>query len=83
MIGKVAIKYIDDVIRICCDNVTFDKPHDDVIFKSKTFKLTKELKTCGLIEWRNYMCYKNYTNEKYTTKNFKDEYLENFNYEST
>jgi hypothetical protein len=79
MIGKVAIKYIDDVIRICCDNVTFNNHHDDVIFQSKTFKLTKELKTCGLIEFRRVDCYRNYTNEKYTTKNFKDDILEDLN----
>src|ERR1700722_5756341 len=68
--GKVAIKYIDDVIRIHTDNITFNKEHDNVIFHQKTFKLTKELKTTGEIEWRNCACYKNYTNEKYTTKTF-------------
>jgi hypothetical protein len=70
MIGKVAIKYIDSVIRIHTDNVTFNEEHDDVVFQSKTFKLTKEEKTTGLIEFRYVDCYKNYTNEKYTTKGF-------------
>jgi hypothetical protein len=76
MIGKVAIKYIDSVIRLHTDNVTFNKQHDDVVFESKTFKLTKENKTTGLIEWRRCDCYKNYTDEKYTTKNFKDDLLD-------
>ena len=40
MTGKVAIKYIDDVVRICIDNVTFNKVHDDVVFERNTFKLT-------------------------------------------
>jgi hypothetical protein len=76
MIGKVAIKYIDDVVRIHTDNVTFNRQHDDVVFQSKTFKLTKEEKTTGLIEFRRVDCYKNYTNEKYTTKNFNDDCLD-------
>jgi hypothetical protein len=75
MIGKVAIKYIDDVVRICVDNVTFNQQHDDVMFNSKTFKLTMENKTTGLISWRNELCYKNHTTG-HETKNFKDEYLE-------
>jgi hypothetical protein len=44
MTGKIAIKYIDDVERICIDNVTFNKVHDDVVFQASTFKLTKEAK---------------------------------------
>jgi hypothetical protein len=76
MIGKVAIKYIDDVVRIHTDNVTFNRQHDDVVFQSKTFKLTKEEKTTGLIEFRRVDCYKNYTNEKYKTKNFNDDCLD-------
>jgi hypothetical protein len=80
MVGKVANKYIDDVIRIHTDNVTFKAKHDDVICQSKTFKLTKEEKTTGLIEFRRVDCYKNYTNEKYTTKNFsKDSAIESDN----
>lgn len=43
------MKYIDSVIRIHTDNVTFNKEHDDVLYESKTFKLTKEAKTTGLI----------------------------------
>ena len=69
MIGKVAIKYIDDVVRICVDNVTFNKVHDDVVFQANTFKLTKENKTTGFIEWKYTTCYKNYTTN-YETKHF-------------
>ena len=61
MIGKVANKYIDDVVRIHTDNVTFKKKHDDVVFESKTFKLLKEDKTTGLINFKRVDCYKNYT----------------------
>ena len=61
IIGKVAIKYIDDVVRICVDNVTFNKVHDDVVFQANTFKLTKENKTTGLIEWKYVTCYSNHT----------------------
>lgn len=76
MIGYKAIQYIDDVIRIHTDNVTFNKEHDDILYATKTFKLTKEAKTTGLIEWRRCDCYKNYTNTKYMTKNFKDDVLD-------
>jgi hypothetical protein len=74
--GKVAVKYIDHCVRIHTDNVTFNQEHDNVIFHQKTFKLTKEHKTSGLIQFRRVDCYKNYDNDKYTTKNFKDDYLE-------
>ena len=68
--AKVALKYIDDVVRICVDNVTFDKEHDDVMYHTNTFKLVKEKKTTGLIAFRRYDCYRNFTNEKYTTKHY-------------
>jgi hypothetical protein len=74
MTAKVAVKYIDDVVRICIDNVTFNKEHDDVIFESKTFKLCKEEKSTGLIQFRRYDCYRNFTHEKHTTKHFYTNY---------
>ena len=61
MTGKIAIKYIDDVVRILIDNVTFNKVHDDVVFQANTFKLTKEAKTTGIIEWKYGTCYYNET----------------------
>jgi hypothetical protein len=70
MTAKVAIKHIDDVVRICVDNVTFDKQHDDVCFEIKTFKLTKEDKTTGKMQFRRHDCYRNFANEKYTTLHF-------------
>ena len=69
MTGKVAIKYIDDVVRICTDNITFNKVHDDVVFQASTFKLTKEAKTTGEIEWKYTTCYYNHSTG-YKTKHF-------------
>jgi hypothetical protein len=70
--GKIAIKYIDDVVRIHTDNITFNKEHDDVIgCTSKFMTLTKEDKTTGLITFRGVACYRNHDNENYTTKNYK------------
>ena len=74
--GKIAMAHIDDVIRIHTDNVTFNKQHDDVLAILKTFPLTKEDKTTGLIEWRTPSCYKHHTNPKFTTKNFKDDVID-------
>lgn len=72
LIGKVARKYIDDVIRIHTDNVTFDTEHDDVCFEKDTFKLIKEEKTTGKIHFVRTDCYKHFTNDKYTTKNYEN-----------
>jgi len=72
MTGKVAVKYIDDVVRICTDNITFNKVHDDVVFQANTFKLTKEGKTTGKIKWKYTTCYKNYTTN-YETKNYNND----------
>lgn len=70
--GSVAKTYIDDVVRIHTDNVTFNKEHDDVMDGTTEYmKLTKEDKTTGLITFRGVGCYRNHTNEKYTTKNYK------------
>ena len=69
MTAKVAIKYIDDVVRICIDNVTFSQSHDDVVFQANTFKLAKETKTTGEIEFRYTTCYYNETTG-YKTKHF-------------
>ena len=69
MTAKVAIKYIDDVVRICTDNITFQKNHDDVVFQASTFKLTKEAKTTGEIEWKYTTCYYNHSTG-YKTKHF-------------
>lgn len=72
LIGSVAMTYIDDIVRIHTDNVTFNKEHDDVMDgTSKFMTLTKEDKTTGLITFRGVGCYRNHTNEKYTTKNYK------------
>jgi hypothetical protein len=53
MISQIALMYINDVIRICVDNVVFDQEHDDSIKKFKTYKLLKEEKTCGKLKWLN------------------------------
>ena len=77
--GAIAIQYIDDVVRIHTDNITFNKEHDDVMdTTSKFMTLTKEDKTTGLITFRGVGCYRNHTNEDYTTKNYKsyDDYGE-------
>jgi hypothetical protein len=68
--AKVAMKYIDDVVRICVDNVTFNEEHDDVIFSNGTFNLLKENKTTGLIDFKSAMVYKHFDNPKYTTKHY-------------
>jgi hypothetical protein len=75
--GRVGLQYIDDVVRICVDNVTFKKKHDDVMLEfennmKKKLKLLKEDKTSGIIKWRNARCYKNFTTG-YQSKHFKDE----------
>lgn len=70
LIGKVARKHIDHVVRIHTDNVTFNTEHDDVCFEKDTFKLIKEEKTTGKIHFVRTDCYKHYTNDKYTTKNY-------------
>jgi hypothetical protein len=68
--AKVAMKYIDSVVRICVDNVTFNEEHDDVIFSSGTFNLVKEEKSTGNIHFKSAMVYKHFDNPKYTTKNY-------------
>jgi hypothetical protein len=70
--GRVGLQYIDDVVRICIDNVTFNKQHDDVMYNKRKIKLIKETKTSGIIKWRNARCYKNFTTG-YQSKHFKDE----------
>lgn len=74
LVGAVAMEYIDDVVRIHTDNVTFNKKHDDVIESKSTkfIKLIKEEKTTGLITFKRVGCYRNHTNEKYTTKNYNN-----------
>jgi len=70
--GKIALEHIDDVIRIHTDNVTFDKQHDDVINRYKTFgTLCKEEKTSGKIHWYSVNCYKNFTTCE-ETKNYPE-----------
>ena len=67
--AKIAMLYIDDVVRIHTDNVTFNKEHDDVMVKYSSFPtLIKEAKTSGLIEWYNINCYKNFDTGKITGK---------------
>ena len=75
--GTVALKYIDDVVRIHTYNITFNKQHDDVIelFKSKTMTLTKEDKTTGTITWKNEGCYWNETID-YKTEKFDKNYYD-------
>lgn len=80
--GKIAMTYIDDVVRIHTDNITFNKEHDDVMDgTSKFMTLTKEDKTTGLITFKGVACYRNHTNEKYTTRNYKsyDDFGEQIN----
>lgn len=76
IVGAVALDYIDDVVRIHTDNVTFNKQHDDVITKhtntEEIIRLVKEDKTTGLIKFKGVGCYKHYDNNKYTTKNYDD-----------
>ncbi len=76
LIGKVARKYVDSVVRIHTDNVTFNTEHDDACFEQDTFKLIKELKTSGKIHFVRTDCYKHFDNDKYTTKNYS-KYLKN------
>lgn len=70
--GKVAMKYIEDVIRIHTDNVTFNKEHDDVMYESKTVKLSKEDKTTGRIMFKGVACFDNFTTG-HKTDNYKNE----------
>ena len=72
--GSICNKYINDVVRVCVDNITFKKEHDDVIYEKGTYKLIKEDKLCGKVQFRNARCYKNFTLDQ-ETKNFKDEYI--------
>jgi hypothetical protein len=74
--AKVALKYIDHVVRICVDNVTFDTQHDDTMFHTNTFKLVKEDKTTGLIQFRRYDCYRNFTHENFTTRHYNKNILD-------
>ena len=39
--GSICNKYINDVVRVCVDNITFKK-HDDIIYEKGTYKLIKE-----------------------------------------
>ena len=51
---NIANLYREDVIRIHTDNITFNKQHDDVIKKFKTYPiLQSETKTTGTIKWNN------------------------------
>jgi hypothetical protein len=70
LIAKSAVKYINSVIRICVDNVTFDKQHDDICYENGTLKLVPENKTTGMMEFRSVNEYKHFDNPKYTTKNY-------------
>lgn len=74
MTGKKALEYIDDVVRIHTDNVTFNKRHDDISENERLYKIVKEEKTTGTITFKNAGCYKNHTNPKYTTKNYNKTY---------
>lgn len=69
--GTIAMKYIDDVVRIHTDNVTFNKQHDDVIYETKAMKLVKENKTTGDIEWRGCGSFVNWTTGYKTLDNDK------------
>ena len=57
LIAQIALMHINHAIRICVDNVVFDREHDDVMKKFKNYKLLKEDKTSGNIRWKN--VYKN------------------------
>jgi hypothetical protein len=69
--GTIAMIYIDDVVRIHTDNVTFNKQHDDVICERKAMKLAKEDKTTGDIEWKGVGSYINHTTGYKTLDNDK------------
>ena len=67
--GAVAMKYIDDVVRIHTDNVTFNEEHDDVLYSNDTMMLLKEDKTTGDITFRSVGSYINHTTGHYTKDN--------------
>jgi hypothetical protein len=68
--GTIAMEYIEDVIRIHTDNITFIKKHDDVLnMGSKTMKILEEDKTTGEKTFKSANCYYNET-VNYKTKNF-------------
>jgi hypothetical protein len=62
--GRLALKYLDNVVRIQTDSISFDKYID---INDNAYAL--EEKTTGLIHWRNVNCYHNKTND-YKSKNY-------------
>jgi len=53
-IANIALLDIDSVTRIHTDSVTFNKPHDDVCTKFKTYpELRLEKKSSGKLIWHN------------------------------
>lgn len=80
IIGKIALLHLEDVVRIQTDNITFSKPHDDIMTKYKTFpQFVPEDKTTGTIEWFHVNKYYNLTrNEKhgFKTDQLSDDELE-------
>lgn len=62
---SVAMLHIDDVVRIHTDNVTFSKPHNDIMTKFKSYpEFIAEEKTSGLIDWQGVNDYFNFTTEE-------------------
>jgi hypothetical protein len=71
--GKIAMLYIDDLVRIHTDGIIFDKEHDDVMTTYKSFgTLCMEDKTTGKMEFKGLNCYKNFTTN-YECKNWEDD----------
>lgn len=63
-IGRLALKHINNVIRIQTDSISFDK---DIELKDENYAV--EAKTTGLIHWRNVNAYYNKTTE-YKSKTY-------------
>ena len=64
MVGELALSNIDNVVRVQCDSISFDKKID---FDDKNF--IPEAKTTGLIYWNNVNKYHNKTTG-YTSKGY-------------
>jgi hypothetical protein len=63
--ANVASLHIDDVVRLHTDGIVFNKKHDDVMTKFKTYpQLIAEEKTSGLIDWQSVNSYYNFTTKE-------------------
>jgi len=65
IIANVGMLHIDDVVRIHTDDIVFNKQHDDVMTKYKSYPdLIAETKTTGLIEFQSVNSYYNFTTKE-------------------